>query len=27
LVELAPDALGGVTGIVRYLPEFAEITA
>ena len=27
VVELAPDALGGVAGIVRYLPEFAEITA
>ncbi len=26
-LELAPGALGGVSGTVRYLPEFAEITA
>jgi putative acetyltransferase len=26
-IELAPGALAGVSGTVRYLPEFAEITA
>jgi putative acetyltransferase len=26
-IELAPGALGGVSGTVRYLPEFAEIAA
>jgi putative acetyltransferase len=26
-IELAPGALGGVSGTVRYFPEFAEITA